>query len=90
VSGRDGRRAPGSLESEVMAVLWAAEDPLGAAGVQAELTSDLAYTTVQTILMRLYDKGLVASEVERRPHRRCGAGAAEQRYVEEFLGRAQG
>ncbi|WP_433383883.1 BlaI/MecI/CopY family transcriptional regulator [Actinoplanes sp. CA-142083] len=53
------RRARGELESEVMAALWAAGEPLTPAGVQAALGGDLAYNTVQTILIRLLDKDLV-------------------------------
>ncbi|MFI5911634.1 BlaI/MecI/CopY family transcriptional regulator [Dactylosporangium sp. NPDC051541] len=53
------RRAWGSLESEVMAVLWAATAPLAPAQVQQLLGGQLAYNTVQTILTRLQEKGLV-------------------------------
>ena len=56
-SGR--RRARGELESEVMAALWSAGEPLTPAGVQAALGSGLAYNTVQTILIRLLEKDLV-------------------------------
>jgi predicted transcriptional regulator len=55
----DRRRARGELEAEVMALLWAADDPMTPAGVQATLGDGLAYNTVQTILIRLLDKGLV-------------------------------
>jgi predicted transcriptional regulator len=53
------RRARGELESEVMAALWAAGERLTPAGVQAALGGDLAYNTVQTILIRLLEKDLV-------------------------------
>lgn len=53
------RRGRGELESEVMAALWAAAEPLSPAGVQAVLGGELAYNTVQTILIRLLEKGLV-------------------------------
>ncbi|MER5796217.1 BlaI/MecI/CopY family transcriptional regulator [Streptomyces sp. NPDC001980] len=52
-----GRRAPGELESGVLAALWAASEPLTARQVQERLPGDLAYTTVLTILSRLHDKG---------------------------------
>ncbi|MHB9859096.1 BlaI/MecI/CopY family transcriptional regulator [Streptomyces sp. YIM S03343] len=52
-----GRRARGELESGVLAALWAADRPLTARKVQERLPGDLAYTTVLTILSRLYDKG---------------------------------
>ena len=64
-----GRRAPGMLESEVMAVLWAHGDAMSAADVQAAIGGDLAYNTVQTILIRLHDKNLVR-------RRRAGRGHA--------------
>jgi predicted transcriptional regulator len=53
------RRARGELESEVMAALWAADEPLTPAGVQSTLGGGLAYNTIQTILIRLLEKGLV-------------------------------
>jgi predicted transcriptional regulator len=52
-----GRRAPGELESSVKSVLWAATGALTAAQVTERLPGGLAYTTVLTILSRLYDKG---------------------------------
>jgi predicted transcriptional regulator len=55
----DRRRARGELEAEVMAALWAADGPMTPADVQVTLGDGLAYNTVQTILIRLLDKGLV-------------------------------
>lgn len=52
-----GQRRSGSLESEVVACLAAAEGPLTPAEVQAEVGSELAYTTVMTVLSRLFAKG---------------------------------
>jgi predicted transcriptional regulator len=42
-----------------MGALWAAGGPRTAAEVQQELGGELAYNTVQTILFRLHDKGVV-------------------------------
>jgi len=53
------RRAPGELEADVLAALWRANEPLSPGQVRQELGSTLAYTTVMTILSRLYDKGSV-------------------------------
>ena len=53
------RRAPGELEAEVLTTLWAADRPLTAAEVQAELGGELAATTVITILTRLMAKDQV-------------------------------
>ena len=53
------RRGPGELEADVLATLWRADQPLSPGQVREELGSDLAYTTVMTILTRLYEKGSV-------------------------------
>jgi predicted transcriptional regulator len=58
----------GSLESEVLAALWAAGRPLTAGEVVDALDDDLAYTTVQTILIRLHGKGAVDRELVGRAH----------------------
>lgn len=66
VPGR--RRAPGELESEVLAALWAAGKPASAGVVREHLAGDPAYTTVLTILSRLHDKGLVTRVRAGRGH----------------------
>jgi predicted transcriptional regulator len=53
------RRARGELESEVMTALWSADEPLTPGDVQTFVGGGLAYNTVQTILIRLLEKGLV-------------------------------
>jgi len=68
VTTKDGRRAPGALESEVMGVLWAHDEPLTSTSVRQSLGSDLAYNTVQTILIRLHEKGLVHRRKQGRGH----------------------
>ncbi|MFD1658709.1 BlaI/MecI/CopY family transcriptional regulator [Streptomyces caeni] len=76
--GRVERRNAGELESEVLAALWATEQALTPAEVQAEIHGDLAYNTVHTILKRLYDKGLVLRDVDgRRGAYRAAKNAAE-------------
>ncbi|MEU1630466.1 BlaI/MecI/CopY family transcriptional regulator [Streptomyces sp. NPDC020096] len=62
----NGRRAAGQLEAGVLAALWAAGEPLTAAQVNEQLPGDLAYTTVLTILSRLYDKGMLSRHREGR------------------------
>ncbi|MEE1664002.1 BlaI/MecI/CopY family transcriptional regulator [Streptomyces sp. NPDC003631] len=64
--GGSGRRARGELESDVLAALWAADRPLTAGQVRERLRGDLAYTTVLTILSRLYDKGVLLRHREGR------------------------
>ncbi|SEE96524.1 Predicted transcriptional regulator [Streptomyces sp. 3213] len=56
---RSGRRARGELESGVLAALYGATEPLTARQVRDGLPGNLAYTTVLTILSRLYDKGML-------------------------------
>ena len=63
------RRAPGALETEVLALLWSAAEPLSPADVQEKLADDLAYTTVVTILTRLHDKGVASREKHGRSFR---------------------
>ena len=67
---KDGRRARGSLESEVMAVLWrsAVGQPLTPGEVRNLLGGNLAHNTVQTILIRLHEKGLVERRKSGRSH----------------------
>lgn len=60
--GGRARRGPGELESEILALLWTAGRPLTAVQVQRRLGDDLAYTTVVTILSRLYEKQVLGRE----------------------------
>ncbi|MDX6758619.1 MULTISPECIES: BlaI/MecI/CopY family transcriptional regulator [Streptomyces] len=60
--GDSRRRGQGELEAQVLAVLGRAPRPVTAAWVQERLFGNLAYTTVMTILTRLYAKGAVARE----------------------------
>ena len=80
MAGRDahsGRRPPGELESEVLAVLWAANAPLRPGQVQAAV-GDLAYNTIHTILTRLVDKGqLLRVEHDGRPAYQPARDAAQ-------------
>jgi predicted transcriptional regulator len=68
-----------------MAALWAAAGPVTPAEVQAVLGGDLAYNTVQTILIRLVDKDLVRRRAAGRgrgheywPARDAATSAAER------------
>jgi len=49
----------GALEAEVLDVLWHADGPVTPAQARTAMGTDLAYTTVMTILVRLWEKGLV-------------------------------
>ena len=52
----------GALEAEVLAQLWSAEEALTPSDVIDAMTDPPAYTTVMTILVRLWRKGLVERE----------------------------
>ena len=53
------RRPMGALENEVLSVLWASDGPMNPAEVREALVDPPAYTTVMTILSRLWEKGIV-------------------------------
>ena len=67
-AGMPERRGPGALESEVLGALWSGDEPLTSAQVQAQIGGEIAYNTIQTILTRLLDKGLVLREKTGRAH----------------------
>ena len=52
------RRAYGALEADVMQALWALDRPASPSDVIEHMQTDLAYTSIATILGRLCDKGL--------------------------------
>lgn len=53
------RRAVGALENEILTILWSSDAALTPSEVLERHKSDLAYTTVMTILTRLWQKGQV-------------------------------
>jgi predicted transcriptional regulator len=69
------RRASGALESAILAVLWEAGEPLSPGEVRERMTAahagtqELAYTTVVTILTRLFEKNALARERDGRAYR---------------------
>jgi predicted transcriptional regulator len=60
--GAPPRREMGELEADILAQLWAAPDSMIPAEVRAAMGNTLAYTTVLTILTRLWQKGLVVRD----------------------------
>jgi predicted transcriptional regulator len=58
------RRAAGTLEAEILGILREASGPLSAGEVRHRVSAghygELSYSTVVTIVSRLYDKGLLA------------------------------
>jgi predicted transcriptional regulator len=60
------RRAAGALEAEVLGILREASEPLSPGEVRRRVAAgqqgELSYSTVVTIVSRLYDKGLLARQ----------------------------
>ena len=52
------KRPDGALEHDIMAILWGADRPLLPGEIRDRLDTDLAYTSVATVLGRLQAKGL--------------------------------
>jgi len=53
------RREMGALEGAILGQLWAAGRPMSPAEVRQAIGDNLAYTTVMTVLTRLWQKNLV-------------------------------
>ncbi|MGW1407167.1 BlaI/MecI/CopY family transcriptional regulator [Streptomyces sp. NPDC002403] len=64
---RARRRGQGELEAQVLSVLGRATEPVTAAWVQERLEGGLSYSTVITILTRLFDKQAVTRTGSGRP-----------------------
>ena len=81
----------GVLEAEVLARLWAAEAPVTPGDVAKVVDGAPAYTTVMTVLTRLWKKGLVDREPRGRAYAyRPAVSEAElaARRMHETLDRA--
>lgn len=63
------RRPMGSLEADVLATLWSVGEPMTPGEVGEVLDGGLAYTTIQTVLTRLSDKGMLHREPAGRTFR---------------------
>lgn len=60
------KRPDGTLEHDVMVVLWTADEPLHPGEIRDRLDVPLAYTSVATVLGRLQAKGLVTRHEDGR------------------------
>lgn len=60
------RRPMGALEDNVMEYLWLVGAPASPAEVHAAVAPELAYTTVTTVLTRLWEKGRLERERQGR------------------------
>ena len=90
---RRRRRPAGQLEDEVLATLWASDEALTPGQVQQRIADrSLAYTTVLTILARLFDKGVVERERAGRAYAyrpvldRAGLAARQMRALLDRTG----
>ncbi len=63
------RRPMGALESAVLEQIWSESDGLTPRDVLNRIDGDLAYTTVMTIMNRLWKKGLLDRAKEGRAFR---------------------
>jgi predicted transcriptional regulator len=78
-----GGRRVGELEEAILAVLFAADEPLFVRQVAERLPgTPRAYTTVATVLGRLVDKGLVARSGDERGYRFAAAGDPDELTAE--------
>ena len=81
-------RQQGELENLVLDVLWDADQPLTSNEVLARcnLDSDLALTTILTVLSRLVDKELVErTSGEGRSHLFTAANSREEHTARQLL-----
>jgi predicted transcriptional regulator len=78
------RRPAGELEAEVLATLWATDEPITTAGVRQAIGRGLAYNTVQTVLVRLYEKGLVGRVADGRRHTYFPVKQSEELAAEQM------
>lgn len=63
------RRADGALETDVLRALWNINHPASPSDVIEDMRTDLAYTSIATILGRLCDKGLATRKRSGRAYR---------------------
>lgn len=54
----------GELEQKLMDIMWESNEPLKPADVSKKLKNKYAYTTVMTVLKKLYDKKLLKRELK--------------------------
>jgi predicted transcriptional regulator len=82
----------GSLEADVLRHLWNSSEPATPGQVHEALGADVAYTTVMTVLTRLWRKHLVARERQGRAyayHAVVSEADYAAKHMRDALGRAQ-
>lgn len=60
------RRAIGELEDQIMAYVWVTGSPATPSEVHQAVAPELAYTTVMTVLSRLWKKGMLSRQRQGR------------------------
>jgi predicted transcriptional regulator len=91
--GRRALRSLGDLESAIMRVVWASPEPVSVREVHAGLgpRRKLAYTTVMTVLDRLWRKGFLRRTTRGRAYEYTPALSEAEytaRLMHELLGKA--
>lgn len=77
---------PGELEKQVLDALWAATEPMTTGAVHEVVAADrkLAYTTVMTILTRLWEKGELTRHRQGRAYAYQPVVGREQRVAQRM------
>ncbi len=78
------RRGMGELEASVMESLWTSDHGLTPREVHDLVADDLGYTTVMTVVTRLWEKGLLTREPEGRSFRYMPTTTAAEHHSERM------
>jgi len=78
------RRPMGALEDQVMDYLWMIDDPVTPSEVHEAVAPELAYTTVMTVLSRLFDKGRLERERRGRAYAYTAVRSEAEHRAEEM------
>lgn len=78
-------RSLGSLESQIMEILWKAKEPIKGRAIYEDLHSrrPIAYTTVMTVLERLTQKGFTKKELAQDRAYVFQTTLSKHRYIQE-------
>jgi predicted transcriptional regulator len=78
-------RSLGSLEGQIMEIIWEAKEPIKGRTVYEEILPKrpIAYTTVMTVLERLTQKGFIKKELAQDRAYVFQAALSRHRYVQE-------
>jgi len=78
------RRPMGGLEDQVMEYLWSVAGPATPGEVHEVIAPELAYTTVMTVLTRLYEKGRVTRDRRGRAYAYVALGSEADHVAGEM------